>query len=261
MSKELLAPEERGVTTGETVTIDLRGTLLSQLADPATPIEIRKQILDMMERLEDRHQKMIFNRALDEVHPLLPVIKKNGLIHYKPGTKPAPFAKWDDIHKACMGLLSEHGFTCSFTSELQGGNALKVTMRVKHVSGGDDSGSLTVPWLDSGGSKSPAQSAASSFTLAERHVFVKYWNILTEDADDDGSGKGTPDRITDEQLAQIQDCIQECENREPGKFRPRFNRWLKEEFKTDVLGDLFQGSQCEAVMAKLREKLAALGAK
>ena len=242
-------------------TIDLRGTLLTQLADPATPIEIRKQILDMMERLEDRHQKMLFNQALDEVQSNLPVIRKNGLINYKPGTKGAPFAKWDDIHRACMPILAEHGFTCSFTSELQGGNALKVTMRVKHVSGGEDSGSLTVPWLDSGGSKSPAQSAASSFTLAERHVFVKYWNILTEDADDDGSGKGVPDRLTDEQLTTLQDCIQEYENREPEKFRPRFNRWLMEEFKTQVLGELFQGQQYESVLAKLREKLAALGAK
>lgn len=241
--------------------IDLRGTLLTQLADPATPIEIRKQILDMMERLEDRHQKMLFNQALDEVQSKLPVIRKNGLINYKPGTKPAPFAKWDDIHRACMPLLSKYGFTCSFSSELQGGNALKVTMRVKHISGGEDSGSLTVPWLDSGGSKSPAQSAASSFTLAERHVFVKYWNILTEDVDDDGSGKGMPDRITEEQSMKLSDMIAECENREPGKFTPRFMRWLKEEFKVGALGELFQGEQYDAVAGKLREKLAALGGK
>lgn len=243
------------------ITVDLRGTLLTQLADPATPIEIRKQILDMMERLEDRHQKMLFNQALDEVQSKLPVIRKNGLINYKPGTKAAPFAKWDDIHKACVPILAAHGFTCSFSSELQGGNALKVTMRVKHISGGEDSGSLTVPWLDSSGSKSPAQSAASSFTLAERHVFVKYWNILTEDADDDGSGKGVPDRITEEQGMKLSDMIAECENREPGKFTPRFMRWLKEEFKAEKLGELFQGEQYEAVMAKLREKLSALGAK
>lgn len=240
---------------------DLRLTLITQLSDPATPIEIRKQILDMMLQLEDRHARIQFNRAVAELQPKLPVIRKNGLIQYKPGTKPTKYSKWDDVYKACMPVLAEHGFSCGFSSELQGGNALKVTMTVKHVGGGEDTGSLTVPWLDTGGSKSPAQAAASSYTLAERHVFIKYWNILTEDVDDDGSGKGVPERITEAQLLKLEDIIAECENREPGKFTLRFKRWLKEEFHTEVLSELFQGEQYEAVMGKLREKMASLGVK
>ncbi len=92
-------------------------------------------------------------------------------------------------------------------------------------------------------------------------MFVKYWNILTEDADDDGSGKGVPDRITEEQSRKISDIIAECENREPGKFTARFMRWLKEEFKVNSLSELFQGEQFDAVIAKLREKMASLGVK
>ena len=49
MSNLPVVREEQAVAAP--ITIDLRGTLLTQLADPATPIEIRKQILDMMERL------------------------------------------------------------------------------------------------------------------------------------------------------------------------------------------------------------------
>lgn len=239
---------------------DLRVTLLAQLSDPATPMEIRKDILAMMERLEDRHAKMLFDQARAELRPHLPVIKKNGLISYGAGKGSSPFAKWDDIHRACMPLLDQFGFSCTFSSDLLGTNALKVTMTVKHTSGHEDHGSLVVPWLDQGGSKSPAQAAASSFTIAQRHVFVKYFNILTEDQDDDGSGKGVAERITEEQGHRIEDILAECDNRKPGTSA-KFIQWIKAEMHTDNIAELFQGPQLDSVMSMLRQKMASLGVK
>jgi len=197
-----------------------------------------------------------------ELQPKLPKIAKNGLIVRPPSERSkgssTPFAKWDDIYRACMPLLAEHGFTTKFSSELQGGSALVVTMTVRHVAGHKDYGSLTVPWQDSGGSKSPAQAAASSFTLAERHVFVKYFNILTQDRDDDGTGKGVPDLIIEEQTMKVEDVVAACAERDP-KFPAAFLKWLKAEFGADGVRALFQGDQLDAVMGKLKEKQAALG--
>ncbi len=254
MSKQIaLREDDHGIQPYSDEPIDLRGTLMRQLSDPATPMEIRKDILAMMLTLEDRHQKMAFDRARAELRPELPTIKKNGLISYGQSKGSTPFAKWDDIHRACMPLLDAHGFTCTFSSELQGANALKVTMTVKHISGHEDTGSLIVPWLDTGGSKSPAQAAASSFTVAQRHVFLKYFNILTEDQDDDGSGKGVPERITEEQSQGIEDQVQEFANRDPN-FRRRFMARLKAEMQVDGIGQLFQGPQFDTVKGWLREK-------
>ena len=79
-------------------------------------------------------------------------------------------------------------------------------------------------------SKSPAQAAASSFSIAQRHAFVKYFNILTEDKDDDGTGKGVPDKITEDQALKIQDICAACEEKEPG-FTGRFRKWMKTELQ------------------------------
>ncbi|TAK97796.1 MAG: hypothetical protein EPO08_20750 [Rhodospirillaceae bacterium] len=227
--------------------------------------DVIEKLLAIKYRDEDRQAARAFAAALAELQPQLPRIRKNGLISY-PGKAgghagAASFARWDDIHRACMPLLAEHGFSCSFGApELLGGNALKVTMVVSHTSGHRETSSMFVPWLDTGGSKSPAQAAASSESLAMRHVFLKFFNVLTEDVDDDGSGKGVPDKITEEEVRQIDDICAACEQRESG-FIPRFRKWLKAEMQTEMVADLFQGEQLAAVRDKLREKMTALGLK
>jgi hypothetical protein len=242
---------------------DLRETLMLQIADPKTPMELRERALAMIERVQDRWAKQQFDRAMAEIRPKLPVIRKNGLIVRPATTKypkgsTTPFARWDDVYKACMPLLDEHGFTCSFSSDLQGSNALKVTMTVHHSAGHSESGSLVVPWLDAGGSKSPAQEAASSFTLAQRHAFIKFFNILTEDKDDDGTGKGVPERITEEQIRKIEDMLQAIERNAPGN-RARVMKWIKTEHRAEALKDLFQGDQLKSVNLMLKSRAEGLG--
>jgi ERF superfamily len=230
-------------------------TVMRAVADPSIDPARLREFLEIGERLEARAAKQQFDRAMAAMRPLLPTIKKNGLIvrnataKYPHGSQTA-FAKWDDIHKACMPILDEHGFTCSFNSELQGSNALKVTMTVHHISGHAETGSLVVPWLDDGGSKSPAQAAASSFTLAQRHCFIKFFNILTEGSED------SPERITDGQAQNIADLIQEAENRRPGSSR-RFATWLKTAYKAENYLELFQGDQHKAAVALLQQMLGA----
>ena len=232
--------------------------VMAAVRDPNMDPARLREFLEIGERLEAKNAQRLFNEAVAAAQVEMPRISKNGLIIYKAGSKGTAFAKWDDIHKACMPILGEHGLSVSFSSELQGGNALKVEMTVKHVAGGSDSGSLIVPWLDTGGSKSPAQAAASSFTLAQRHVFVKYFNILTEDQDDDGSGKGVPEAITEEQARTIEDLLHVCAEKE-AKIMQSFPKWLKSEFGVDGPRSLFQGAQLDAVMGMLTTKKRNLG--
>ncbi len=191
------------------------------------------------------------------MQPRLPVIAKHGRIEYKPGTRPAQFAKWDDIHPACMPILREYGFAVSFDSE-NVDNKLTVIVKITHAAGHQECPRFTVPWLDPGGSKTPAQQAASAFTLAQRHAFCKAFNILTIGEDDDGSGKGQAEHITEDQAQTIRDIVEECNNRDP-KFKVNFAKWLKAEFSIDTPAHLFQGAQHRAVVDKLTEKMKVLG--
>lgn len=218
-----------------------------------TPAQI-KEYLDIGERLEARAAKQQFAAAMDAMATELPTISKHGVISYGVGKGSTSFARWEDIHRACMPILHDHGFSVSFTSDLIPPNALRVTVRVKHVGGHEEDGSITVPWLDQGGSKSPAQAAASSETLAMRHAFCKFFNILTTDQDDDGSGKGIPEHLTQQQIDDLDTMLVEIENRDKGG-RARFMNWLQKTYRVGELGELFQGEPLDAVRALLTKKL------
>lgn len=225
--------------------------VLRAASDPAVDPSRLRELLEIGERLEARQAKQRFDEALREMEPELPVVTKRGEIIYKAGTKGTKYAKWDDIHRACMPVLHKHGFSCSFTSELQGTNALRVIIRVKGW-GHEEQGSLVVPWLDAGGSKSPAQQAASSETLGMRHAFVKFFNILTEDKDDDGSGRGVPERITEEQFMHLDTLVAAMSDKDPA-FKGRFEKRLKAELQCERINDLFQGEQWNTVLGWFRK--------
>jgi len=232
--------------------------VMNAVRDPNMDPARLREFLAIGRELEADRAKADYNAAWAQLQAVLPTIRKNGLIEYKAGTgKGSPYAKWDDIHRACMPLLREHGFAVSFDSE-EANAKLTVIVIITHVAGHEERRRFTVPWQDTGGSKSPAQASASARTLAQRHAFCGAFNILTTDQDDDGSGRGVPDKITFEQSVKIDEIITACTEKEPA-FRLRFEKWLKSEFQVNRPTDLFQGAQLEAVMDKLQEKQEALG--
>jgi hypothetical protein len=91
-------------------------------------------------------------------------------------------------------------------------------------------------------------------------VFVKFFNVLIEEQDDDGTGKGVPDRVTEEQVRKIEDMLQAIEEKAPGN-RARVMKWIKTEHHADSLADLFQGDQLNSVHVMLRAKAEGIGIK
>ena len=262
MTKDLALPHPAQLAPAEPRS--LLEAVIAQVSNPDVDPARLREFLEIGIQLKAIDAKEQFTRAMAEMRPELPTIKKNGLIVRPPSERSkgstSPFAKWDDVHRACMPILDRHGFSCTFASELEGANALKVTMTVHHIGGHEETGSLVVPWLDTGGTKSPAQAAASSFSVAQRHAFIKYFNILTEDQDDDGTGNGVPDRITEQQAMRIADICDACEEKQPG-HTARFKRWLKTNYHVDGYSELFQGEQLAAVMEALQKQMTKLGVK
>lgn len=234
------------------------GAVMRAMKDPTIDPARLREFLQIGRELEADQAKKLYNQAWAQMAPNLPEISKSGRIEYKPGTRPTQFAQWDDIHKACMPVLREYGFAVSFDSE-NVDNRLTVIVKITHTGGHQECPRFTVPWLDTGGAKSPAQQAASSFTLAQRHAFCKAFNILTVGEDTDGSSIQA-EHITEAQAQTIRDIVEECNSRDP-KFKANFAKWLKAEFQIDTPAHLFQGTQHKAVLSKLDEKMRALGMK
>lgn len=251
MSKAMVKAEQ-----GELVAQDESSNMLSivmrMVADPTIDPARLREFLNMGRELEADRAKRQYNQAWAALMPKMPTIEKNGLIVYKPGTRPTQFAKWDDIHPACMPLLYEHGFAVSFDS-VTTDNKLQVVCIITHAGGHEERRAFALPAQDTGGSKSPGQAASSSYTLGQRHCFCKAFNILTVGIDDDGSGQGEVEHISADQAQTISDIVTECGNRDP-KFAVNFAKWLRAEFSAESPAHLFQGSQHKAVMQKLMEK-------
>lgn len=253
--------EEIEIHKGAARPMSMLETVMLAVKDPEVVKNVAalRELLEMGKDLEAREAKKQYDIAFSELMQELPEIDKRGLIEYKAGSgKGSPYAKWDDIHRACMPILRKHGFAVSFDSEEANNKLTSVTIITGH--GHEERRRFTVPWLDTGGSKSPAQAAASARTLAQRHGFCAAFNILTRDKDDDGSGQGVPEVLTEDQIRSIEDLASEIENREKGAT-VRFQKWLKVEFGLDGLDQAFQGHQHKAILAKLKEKMKALGIK
>lgn len=247
---------------------DLRVTLLTQLSDPATPMEIRKDILAMMERLETRYAEQQYVTAFYEAKKQLDgfKIRKRGEIIYpaKEGKSRSvvKFAKYDDIADVIKPILHECGLTAAYTYEYTTAPPKIIcVMRLTHISGHrEEFRSVPMPMVDTGGGKNDVQGAGSVGSYGRRYVVCPAFDIVTEDEDDDGSGKGVSERITEEQAHRIEDILSECDNRKPGTSA-KFIQWIKAEMRTDNIAELFQGLQFDSVMSMLRQKMASLGVK
>lgn len=232
--------------------------IMREVSNPKTDPARLREFLEIGKDLEAYQAKKEYNAAYGEMMTLLPSIDKRGLIEYKAGSgKGSPYAKWDDIHEACMPILRKFGFAVSFDGE-EANNKLTLVVIITHTSGHEERRRFTVPWQDTGGSKSPAQAAASARTLAQRHAFCAAFNILTRDKDDDGSGQGVPSQISEEHERRIEDLLQEISNHDP-RMRAGFAKWLNLEFNVDSVAQLCEGHQVDAVFKKLSEKMRALG--
>lgn len=202
-----------------------------------------------------------FSAAFAALKPELPVIDKKGVVLNKSGRVQFKYARYDDLHRAITPLLTKHGFATSYDFEEPEKGRLTVILELSHRGGHSKFYRWTLPATGDNQYVTNLQNAAAARSFGKRCVLIDALDILTMDSDSDGRPVVPAQQITEEQANRLADIIAECENREPGKFTPRFKRWLKEEFKTDVLGELFQGAQYDAVMAKLREKMASLGVK
>jgi len=191
--------------------VELRDTLLGVIAraasDPSVDVAKMERLLEMQMTVMARSAESSFNQALARLQPRLPRITKNGAIVLKDGTTKIKYARYSDICDAIMPLLTEEGFTISYSSDLvPAGNLLKITVTVRHIDGHQDSGSVFLPLADDTGAKNRVQGAGSIYSYGKRYALSQYLNIVTEDEDDNGmQGAGLP--IDDKKVGTILDLI------------------------------------------------------
>lgn len=228
--------------------------------DPNVDPARLREFLQIGRELQKDKAVAEFSAAFAALKPELPVIDKKGVVLNKHGKLQFKYARYDDLHTAISPLLAKHGFATSFDFQEPEKGRLTVILELMHRGGYSKLYHWTLPAMGDNAYVTNLQNAAAARSFGKRCVLIDALDILTMDSDSDGRPVAPSERITEEQANRLGDMIAECQNRDR-EFTRRFKQWLKAEMKTDVLAELFQGEQYEAVIAKLREKMGSLGVK
>lgn len=206
MSNELSKQQNQQLqATGERTAPTVLEIISAVASDPRVDVSKLEALLNLQERVQAKEAEIEFNRAFARLQPKLPRIAKNGKIDLGKG-KPLSFAKWEDIHYVITPLLTEEGFTLSFTSEPTDRGVL-MTAILAHSLGHSRESKMALP-ADAGPGRNALQAIGSSHSYGKRYLTVGILNIVTEDGDDDG--RKSVGFITDQQMESITDLLTEC---------------------------------------------------
>lgn len=223
------------------------------VAPPESQPAMLHSLLDFQERLEGRDSKKAYNIAWAEMAPELPYVAENGLNTFT-GNR---YARWDDIHRACMPVLRKFGFSVSFDSRKDGADVLFCIVVIRHIGGHEERPEFPFPWREPSKGRSAGDEVSAALSKAQRHAFRKAFNILS--LGEEEMLYASP-LITGDEAQTITDILLEIENREVGSTN-RFNKWIKSEFNVDNVSQIHQGKNLDAVRKRLEEKQIALGMK
>jgi len=242
--------------------------VMAAALNPSLDPERVKAFLDMAREMDQDEKRQQFNIAFAAAYNQISQIKiaKNGEIHY-PGKNGGAgsvikFIRHDDISRVIKPVLAEHGLTATYSAELITTPPKAVmVMTIMHVNGySKEWRSIPLPLVDSGGGKNDVQGAGSVSTYGRRYVIIPAFDIVAEDADDDGNLGKAAKAITEQQADTILDILHELDRRQPGSAA-LFAKWIKQQFRVESVNQLLQGDQHAEVMDKLDKKQREMGIK
>lgn len=148
-------------------------------AMPEFDVAKLEKLLDMQERIMDRHAEQAFNVAFTAMQAALPTVVERGR------TDKTAYAKLEDIIDTTRPILREHGFSLSFRTEWPEKSMVKVVGILTHQDGHSRQSEF-LSAADASGSKNAIQALGSAVSYGRRYTTLDLLNITTRTADDDG---------------------------------------------------------------------------
>ena len=187
--------------------------------NPDVDIDKMERLLQMQQRIMAQEAKVLFDTALAEMQPELPVIDAKGAIKNKSGGVQSRYGKWEDVNEAIRPVLSAHGFALSFRiAEAENAHS-SITGVLSHRAGHREETSIRLP-ADHSGSKNAVQAIGSAVSYGKRYTAFALLNITVRGEDDDGQAGGSK-AITEAEFIEIRNMIEEA-----GADEDRFLKYL-----------------------------------
>lgn len=206
--------------------------LISDAIQKGMGIEVIRELKDMAKELAADEARRAFDAAMSDAKAEIPVIVKNRQVGYehkdKSGTTSYRHEDLGEIARTVDPILAKHGLSYRFRTTSELNQPISVTCIVAHRAGHSEENTLSAGRDDSG-KKNSLQQIASTITYLQRYT-LKAALGLAASADDDGAHADDYDnRISEEQVTQLRDLIEEV-----GADLVKFCRWQKVEALADI---------------------------
>lgn len=221
--------------------------ILQFAVESKVPVDTIERLVALKERMDAKSAAMEFNMALAAFQAECPPIKKTSraTITTKSGGQYAySYAELDQIAQTTRPLLTKHGLSYSWDSDLEG-NKLVCTCTLRHVAGHSQSAKFSVS-TDTASAMSDQQKVAAALTYARRQSLIQALGLTTTDAG--AYGGPAPDaKVTDEQAAELTKLIETS-----GADLVRFLAYMKVSCVEEVLARDFVRAKV-ALTAKVKK--------
>lgn len=190
-----------------------------------------ERFIVLKERIDAGNAKKAFDAAVAQAKATIPPAEKNSTGHNS-----KRYADFYAYAKVVDPIISALGLSYRFRTEQT--DRITVTCVLTHEGGHSEENSLSGP-PDASGSKNAIQAIGSTLTYLQRYTLVQALGLAAAE-DDDGGAAGRGETITDEQVTQLRDLIEEV-----GADLVKFCAYLR----VSALADIRQSDFKRAVAA------------
>lgn len=195
--------------------------IIALAKDASVDVTKLEALLKMQAAMEVRQAEREFNDAFVRMQPRLPRIKKDGRLEYPvdknkpqgPKYKVASFATWEAIDEAIRPIMTEHGFSLSFTTARASDGVLTVIAVLRHAAGHKTETPGPPLPCDASGGKNNIQGWGSAMSYGKRYAATAALNLVTESEDDDAKLAGMV-FLRPEQVEELRRLIEETDTNE-----------------------------------------------
>ena len=125
-------PNEITLADREPTALDL---IREVARDGSVSVEKLERLVALKEREDAKHAKAAFWAAMARLANRAAIGLEGGVIGLGAGKGSIPYAKYEDIDKACRPLLAEEGISVSFSTRVTPQGALVMVLTVSHADG------------------------------------------------------------------------------------------------------------------------------
>lgn len=174
-------------------------------ADPSVDVDKMHELLKLQDSIMKRQAEAEFNQAMADATGEIQRVAKMGKVDTGKGKY--SFARWEDMDRMLRPVMQKFGFSLSFDAQERQGGGLMITGTIRHRSGHSQTASMPLP-VDEGPGRNKLQAMGSTLSYGKRYCAEMLFNIVRENADDDGV-QGFVRTVDAAQAKAIQDMVAE----------------------------------------------------